>query len=98
MNDLQPGDLIDIVFADTPGQWSRATVNRLLTDRQEGLSPEAEDYVFCWLEIRPEHPGMPTQTLALCADWKYYIDGREVNIRKCSAPASSTTSGIGLSK
>ena len=55
MNDLQLGDQIDIVFTDTPGHSARATVTRFLSDRQEGLSSEAEDYIFCWLEISPEH-------------------------------------------
>jgi hypothetical protein len=90
MNDLQPGDQIDIVFADAPGQSARATVSRLLSDQQEGLSPEAEDYFFFWLEISPEPQGTfaQTQTIALGADWKYYMDGREVEIRKCSEGAS----------
>jgi hypothetical protein len=90
MNDLQPGDQIDIVFADAPGQSARATVSRFLSDQQEGLSPEAEDYVFCWLELSPEHQGAfaQTQTIVLGSDWKYYMDGREVEIRKCPEPAS----------
>jgi hypothetical protein len=90
MNNLQPGDQIDIVFADAPGQSARATVSRCLSDQQEGLSPEAEDYIFCWLEISPEHQGTlaQTQTIALRADWKYYMDGREVEIRKCPELAS----------
>jgi hypothetical protein len=90
MNDLQPGDQIDIVFADAPGHSTRATVSRFLSDEQEGLSPEAEDYVFCWLEIRPEHQGTSAQTQIILfgADWKCYMDGREVQICKCSEPAS----------
>jgi hypothetical protein len=90
MNDLQPGDQVEIVFADTPGHSARATVTRFLSDQQEGLSSEAEDYIFCWLEISPEHQGPlgQTQTILLGADWKYYMDGREVEIRKCSEPAS----------
>jgi hypothetical protein len=90
MNDLQLGDQIDIVFADTPGHSARATVTRFLSDQQEGLSSEAEDYIFCWLEISPEHQGTlgQTQTIVLGADWKYYMDGREVEILKCSEPAS----------
>ena len=90
MNNLQPGDQIDIVFADAPGHSERATVTRFLSDQQEGLSPEAKDYVFCWMEIRPERQGTlaQTQTILLRADWKYFMDGREVEIRKCSKPAS----------
>ena len=90
MNDLRVGDQIDIVFADAPGHSARATVTRFLSDQQEGLSPEVEDYVFCWMEISPEHQGnlAQTQTIMLRADWKCYMDGREVEIRKCSEPAS----------
>jgi hypothetical protein len=90
MNDFQPGDQINIVFADVPGQSARATVSRLLSDEEEGLSREAEDYCFLWLEISLEHQGTlgQLQTIVLGADWKYYMDGREVEICKCleSAP------------
>jgi hypothetical protein len=90
MHDLKPGDQIDIVFADAPGQSARATVSRFLSDQQEGLSPEAEDYIFCWMEISPEHQRIlgQIQTIALRADWKCYMDGREVEIRKCPGPTS----------
>jgi hypothetical protein len=44
------------------------------------LSPEAEDYIFWWLEISPQHQSNlgQTQTIALRADQKYFMDGREV--------------------
>ena len=90
MNDLQPGDQIDIVFADAPGRSTRATVSRLLSDAQEGLSPEAEDYCVVWLEISLDNPDSlaQTQTIVFGTDWRYYMDGREVKICKCvgSAP------------
>jgi hypothetical protein len=90
MDDLQPGDQIDIVFADAPELSARATITRSLSDRQEGLSPEAEDYILYWLEISLEDQAtLPqTQTITRGANWKYYIDGREVEIRKCPEPAS----------
>ena len=86
MINLQSGDQIDIVFVDAPGKLARGTVTRFLSDRQEGLSPEAEDYIFCWLEISPHHQGTlaKTQTIVLGTDFKYYMDGREVEIRKNS--------------
>ena len=91
MNDLQLGDQIEIVFADAPGDSVRGTVTRLLSDQREGLSSEAEDYVFCWLEVSPEDQGplSQTQTIIFGADWKYYMDGREVKIRKCPEPATT---------
>ncbi|MEP7353160.1 MAG: hypothetical protein ABI824_08020 [Acidobacteriota bacterium] len=90
MADLEPGDQVEIVFINAPGQPVRATVSRFLSNREEGLSPEANDYIFCWLEINPQHHGhlAPTQTIALRADRKCYMDGREVEIRKCSESGS----------
>ena len=88
MDDLHPGDQIDIVFADAPGRRVRATVSRFVSDQEEGLSPESEDYVFCWLEITPEQQGAlaQTRTILLRADRKCFLDGHEVEIRKCSEP------------
>jgi hypothetical protein len=88
MNDFDPGDRIDVAFVDAPEASARATVSRFLSDRQEGLSPEVENYVSCWMEITLDHQETlaHTQTIALCTDWKYYLDGREVKIRKCSEP------------
>ena len=88
--DLKLGDQIEIVFADAPKQSARATVSRFLSDQQEGLSPETENYIACWIEISPERQGTlgQTPTIALGTDWKYYIDGREVKIHKYSEPAS----------
>lgn len=90
MTDLQPGDQIDIVFADAPEHSIRATITRFLSDQEEGLSPEAEDYILGWVEISPEPQGAfgQTRTITFGADWKYHLDGREVKIRKCSEPAS----------
>jgi len=90
MNELQPGDRIDIVFVDGLEQPARGTVSRFLSDQQEGLSPEAENYVSCWMEISIDHLEnvAHTQSIMFCTDWKYYLDGREVKIRKCSEPAS----------
>ena len=90
MKNLQQGDQIDIVFVDAPEHSARATITRLLSDQQEGLSPEAEYYILGWVEICPEPQDAlgQTRTITLGADWKYHLDGREVTIRKCSEPAS----------
>jgi hypothetical protein len=89
MTDLQPGDRIDIDFVNALGESVTATVSRILSDQQEGLSPEAEDYILCWMEISVDDQdisGWP-RTIAFRADWKYFLDGREVNIRKCTGRA-----------
>lgn len=88
MNELQPGDRIDIAFVNAGDESIRATVSRFLSGQQEGLSPEAENYVSCWIEICVDRQkeAVNTQTITFCTDWKYYLDGREVKIRKCEEP------------
>lgn len=90
MNDLHPGDRINIMFVDALDQSAKATVRRFLSDRQEGLSPEADNYVSCWMEVTlDDQDTLPhTQTVAFGTDWKYYMDGREVKISKYSEAAS----------
>ena len=90
MTELQPGDRIDIDFVDALEQSVTATVSRFLSDQQEGLSPEAENYISCWMEIAIDDQDKlaRTRSIAFGTDWKYYLDGREVNIRKCSEPSA----------
>jgi hypothetical protein len=85
MDELQVGDHIELAFAEASEEPVKATVVRILTDQQEGLGPEAEEYVTCWLEIAVEHPGVPPQlkTIAFCTSWKYYLNGRLLSVRKC---------------
>ena len=51
MLNLESGDRIELFYEDAPATTIRATVGRLLSDREEGMGIEAEDYVVCWIEI-----------------------------------------------
>jgi hypothetical protein len=39
MLDFESGDRIELFYEDSPEATIRATVNRLLTDRDEGIGP-----------------------------------------------------------
>ena len=54
MEDLFVGDRISLTFDDIPGDEITATVCRTLSDMEEGLGPESEDYICSWLEISRE--------------------------------------------
>ena len=84
MDALQQGDEICVTFDDAPGQVERATVCRVLTDQQEGMGPEVEDYVACWLEISMGDCAdvQVRRALIFRTDSQYSIDGRKVAIRK----------------
>jgi hypothetical protein len=84
MIDLASGDRIELFFEEDPATTIRATVGRLLTDREEGMGVEIEDYTACWIEITVEEPlGMdPSQVVLLGMDFRYRLNGRCVTIRK----------------
>jgi hypothetical protein len=84
VNTLQPRDEINLTFDDTPGQVERAFVSRVLTDQQEGLGPEIEDYVASWLEISISVRAdvLSRQAVVFGTDSRYSMGGRKVAIRK----------------
>jgi len=84
MLNLQSGDRIELFYDDAPATTIRGTIGRLLTDCEEGMSTEIEDYTACWIEISVEEPsGMDSkQVVLLGADFQYRLNGRPVTIRK----------------
>lgn len=69
-------------YADTNEPSEDAVVVNVLTDRQEGLSPEAMDYVALWIEAKylQDSPKANPFTILLCTDMLTYIEGKEVAI------------------
>jgi len=56
MLNVQSGDQIELFYEDAPATTIRATVGRVLTDRDEGMGIEVEDYVAYWMEITVVEP------------------------------------------
>ena len=84
MLNLQSGDRIELFYEDAPAAKIRATVGRLLTDRDEGMGIEVEDYAAGWIEITVDQPGEmdANQVLLLGTDFQYRLNGRRVTLRK----------------
>jgi hypothetical protein len=84
MLNLKCGDRIELFCEDAPATAIRATVCRLVTDRDEGMGIEVEDYIACWIEITVDEPSdMDTnQVVLLGADFQYRLNGRPVTLRK----------------
>ena len=87
MDTLQPGDKIQITFVDAPGETLEATVCSALSDAEEGLGPEIQDYVACWLEITLgscDHPES-RRSVTLGTDFQYDMGGRKLTITKLTS-------------
>jgi hypothetical protein len=83
MEDLFAGDRINLIFDDIPREQMTATVTRTLSDKEEGMGPEVEDYVACWIEIALDGETSPTMSnVVLLTDCRYSLDGQFVTIRK----------------
>lgn len=84
MLDLQSGDRIELFYEHAPATRIRATVGRLLSDQEEGMGIEIEDYTACWIEIIVDEPRDmdAKQVVLLGTDFQYRLNGRRVTLRK----------------
>ena len=84
MLNIQSGDRIELFYEDAPATTIRATVGRLLTDREEGMGVEVEDYTAGWIEITVDEPSdmEASQVILLGTDFQYRLNGRRVTLRK----------------
>ena len=84
MLNLQCGDRIELFYEDAPAAALCATVGRLLSDREEGMGVEVEDYTACWIEITVDEPSDmdAKQVVLLGTDSQYRLNGRRVTLRK----------------
>ena len=84
MLNVQAGDRIELFYDDAPATSIRATVGRLLNDREEGLGPEAEGFFVCWVEITVDATGEmdANQVVLLDTGFQCWLNGRRVTLRK----------------
>lgn len=84
MLNLQSGDRIELSYEDAPATTIRATVGRLLTDTEEGMGLEVEEYAVSWIEIAVDEPADmdAKQVVLLGTDFQYRLNGRRVTLRK----------------
>ena len=67
---------------EEPRITQSATVTRVLSNREEGLSPEVDLYIEDWIEAerRSATGSTVTLTFALGTDGHVYLDGRRTEI------------------
>ena len=84
MVSLQCGDRIELFYEDAPATTIRATVGRCLSDVDEGMNIEVEDYIACWIEITVDEPSDmdAKQVVLLGTDCQCRLNGRPVTVRK----------------
>ena len=83
MLNLQPGDRVEFCYEDESTTTICARIDRLLTDQDEGMGIEVEEYIVHWVEITVDEPNDmdPKQVLMLGTDLQYRLNGRPVVLR-----------------
>ncbi len=84
MVNLESGDRIELFFEDAPTATLCATVGRVLTDSDEGMGVEVEEYIACWIELLVDEAcDIDTkQVVLLGTDFQYRLNGRPITVRK----------------
>ena len=70
------------ILSDNPAPERQAVVTHVLSNREEGLGPEAEYYLAYWVEAHevPETEVPTTLVFQRGTDGNVYLDGRLVSI------------------
>jgi hypothetical protein len=81
-SDIKIGQRFQFVTSDAEPRTQTATVTRVLSDWEEGLSPEADFYIADWIEAETLSLTGSTVTLTfgLGTDGNVYLDGRRTEI------------------
>ena len=80
-NQIQTGQPFQWSFADGRS-GGEAVVTSSKTDQQQGLSPEAEDYIALWIEATGTSGLRSGQSfeILLAVDGKSYLDGQAITV------------------
>jgi hypothetical protein len=81
-SEINVGQRFKFILSDNPSQERQAVVTRVLSDREEGLGPEADFYLAYWVEAHeiPETEVPTTLVFQRATDGNAYLEGRPVSI------------------
>lgn len=81
-SEIKTGQRFKFIMSDNPSRERLAVVTRVLSDREEGLGPEADYYLAYWVEAHelPETEAPTSLVFQRGTDGNVYLDGHEVSI------------------
>jgi len=79
-SEIKVGQQFEFAIHAGKGIKQKAVVTRVLSNREEGLSPEADDYLADWIEARTLSEQPKALVFVLANDGSVYLDGERVDI------------------
>jgi hypothetical protein len=79
-SEIKIGQQFEFALHADQGLKQKAVVTRVLSNREEGLGVDADDYMADWIEARTLSEPPKALLFVLSNDGKVYLDGKQVDI------------------
>jgi hypothetical protein len=79
-SEIKIGQQFEFAIHADKGLRHKAVVTRVLSNREEGLGPEADYYIADWIEARILSDQPKTLVFVLANDGNAYLNGERVDI------------------
>ncbi len=79
-SEIKIGQHFEFAFCADPGCRQKAVVTQVLSNREEGIGPEADYYIAAWIEARTLSEEPKALVFVLANDENVYLDGERVDI------------------
>jgi len=79
-SEIKIGQQFEFARHPDTGYRQKAVVTRVLSNREEGIGPEADYYIAAWIEARTLSEQPKALVFVLANDESVYLDGERVDI------------------
>ena len=79
-SEIKIGQQFEFAIQADKGFRQKAVVTQVLSNREEGLGPEADYYIADWIEARTLSEQAKALVFVLANDGNVYLDGERVDI------------------
>ena len=87
-SEIKIGQQFEFAIHADKGSRQKAVVTRVLSNREEGIGPEADYYIADWIEARTLSEPTKALVFVLANDGNVYLNGEWVDIMLDESPGT----------
>ena len=93
-SEIKIGQQFEFAIHADKGFRQKAVVTQVLSNREEGLGPEADYYIADWIEARTLSEQAKALVFVLSNDGNVYLNGERVDIMLDESPGTDQGGGL----
>src|SRR5437868_4138917 len=93
-SEIKIGQQFEFAIQADKGFRQKAVVTQVLSNREEGLGPEADYYIADWIEARTLSEQAKALVFVLANDGNVYLNGERVDIMLDESPGTDQGGGL----